>query len=83
MTDKMRPHITHFNDCGCLSARKDAEIARLREAVRDALVWIDEAIADMASVEGDCTVRERREAIAFAKGHPAVVKLRAILEEKP
>lgn len=27
------PHITHFDDCGCLSARKDGEIADLHARV--------------------------------------------------
>lgn len=32
-----REHTTHFDDCGCLSARKDAEIADLRAKLSAAL----------------------------------------------
>ena len=35
----MKPHTTHFDDCGCLSASKDAEIAKLREALDEASIF--------------------------------------------
>lgn len=41
MTDKMRPHTTHFNDCGCLSARKDAEIAALQDVIKDVTTLLE------------------------------------------
>lgn len=31
--DEKTTHTTHFNDCGCLSSRKDAEIAELKDTM--------------------------------------------------
>ena len=40
-------HITHFDDCGCKSAKYEAEIARLGGALR--WISVDESLPDDSS----------------------------------
>lgn len=70
----MHEHTTHFNDCGCLSARKDAEIAALLARVAELeeklrLANIDAANetarANYATAERD-RLREALEAVALS-----------------
>lgn len=74
-----RPHITHFDDCGCLSARKDAEIERLTTALQA----LDQQVSRLRELlhEAIECIRDNPEASEYAR---EVVRLaRAALREPP
>ena len=51
----MRRHLKHFNDCGCVTERKDAEIKRLKNMLafsESALVTSQRRISNLAVISG-------------------------------
>lgn len=80
---KVHPHITHFDDCGCLSAHKDAEIAALQEDKHKLSVMLKRVLdaSDATKTRVEMTAFEWDAVEAAAVAFPTIkAEARVLLE---